>query len=297
MLKYLVYFLAFLLCNSPLRGQENYPKGYFMYPVKAPAGLAANFGELRPNHYHMGLDCKTEKRENLPILAAAEGYISKVKIEPYGFGRAIYIAHPNGFSTLYAHLNDFYPELEKYVREQQYLLKKWNVFLEIPAGKFKVKKGQFIAYSGNTGGSQGPHLHFEIRETATDKVLNPLLFGFPIRDNIPPDLLRLAVYDRTRSTYEQNPKLLPLKKSAGNYTLQTPELTVNADKVSFGITAFDRYLGSTNQNGIFQAVLFDNEKAVLRFSMDNISYDETRYLNAHIDYKTKMSGEIGRAHV
>src|SRR5690606_19846618 len=120
---------------------------------------------------------------------------------PWGFGQAIYINHPNGYTTLYAHLNKFYPELQKYVEEQQYLQKSWAISLDLPANKFPVKKGAFIANSGNTGGSMGPHLHFEIRDTKTDKVLNPLLFNFPIQDKIAPDVLRIAVYDRTKSTY------------------------------------------------------------------------------------------------
>lgn len=279
-----------ILLSLNLEAQPDYPRGYFIYPVKAPVGLAANFGELRPNHFHMGLDCRTNQRENLPVVASAAGYVSKVKIEPFGFGRAVYINHPNGYTTLYSHLNDFYPELEQYVRQQQYRRKSWKVFLDIPAGKFPVRQGQFIAYSGNTGGSQGPHLHFEIRETATDKVLNPLLFGFPVMDNIAPDILKLAVYDRNQSTYEQIPKMIPLKKSGGKYIAVQGALIMNTDKVSFGITAFDRYAGSTSQNGIYKAVLFDNGKPLLRFCMDGISYDDTRYLNAHIDYKTKISG-------
>ena len=179
---------------------KNYPQHYFQWPVDAKIAIVANFGELRPNHYHMGLDCRTDQKENRPVLAAASGYIAKVKIEPFGFGRCIYINHSNGLTTLYAHLNNFAPALEKYITTQQYKLKKWNVFLDIPADLFKVNKGDFIAYSGNTGGSQGPHTHFEIRDTKTDKVLNPLLFGMPITDNIAPDVLRLAVYDRSRST-------------------------------------------------------------------------------------------------
>lgn len=269
---------------------KRYPKGYFTWPVDAQKALAANFGELRPNHYHMGLDCKTDQKENRPVMAAADGYIAKVKIEPNGFGRCIYINHPNGLTTLYAHLNDFNAALEQYVTEQQYQLKSWEVLLDIPAGLFPVKKGQFIAYSGNTGGSQGPHLHFEIRDTKTDKVLNPLLFGFPIPDNIAPDILRLAVYDRCTSTYEQTPKFYPLKKVKGGYTTASSIILSNTDKISFAITAYDRYTGSTNKNGIFQAVLYDNEQPVTGFQLDSIGYDETRYLNAHIDYKLRNSG-------
>jgi Peptidase family M23 len=267
---------------------KNYPKNYFVWPVKATPALAANFGELRPNHYHMGLDCKTEKRENLSVVAAADGYIAKVKVEPWGFGRAIYINHENGTTTLYAHLNAFYDDLEKYVKEQQYKQKKWNVFLDIPPHMFDVAKGREIAKSGNTGGSQGPHLHFEIRDTKTDKVLNPLLFGFPIADNVAPDILRLAIYDRCISTYEQMPRYIPIKKINGVY--QASLTIVNTDKVSFAITAYDRYTGSTNQNGIYEASLYDNEKPIVGFQLDSISYDETRYLNAHIDHKVKGSG-------
>jgi murein DD-endopeptidase MepM/ murein hydrolase activator NlpD len=267
---------------------KNYPKNYFVWPVKATPALAANFGELRPNHYHMGLDCKTEKRENLPILAAADGYIAKVKVEPWGFGRAIYMNHENGTTTLYAHLNAFYDDLENYVKEQQYKQKSWAIFLDIPPHLFDVAKGREIAKSGNTGGSQGPHLHFEIRDTKTDKVLNPLLFGFAIADNVAPDVLRLAIYDRCISTYEQTPKYIPIKKVNGVY--QANLTTVNTDKVSFAITAYDRYSGSTNQNGIYEASLYDNEKPIVGFQLDSISYDETRYLNAHIDHKVKGTG-------
>ncbi|MEO6720667.1 MAG: M23 family metallopeptidase [Ferruginibacter sp.] len=267
-----------------------YPQNYFQWPVNAKIGLAANFGELRPNHYHMGLDCRTDQRENRPVLAAADGYIAKVKIEPFGFGRCIYINHPNGLTTLYAHLNDFYPELEKYITAQQYLLQSWSVFLDIPIGLLPVKKGQFIAFSGNTGGSQGPHMHFEIRDTKTDKVLNPLLFGLPVTDNIAPDVLRLALYDRNISTYEQGPRFYPVKKVGGKYTTAPDLVLTNSNKVSFGITAYDRYTGSTNRNGIYEAALYDNGQAVVGFQLDSISYDETRYLNAHIDYRLKSAG-------
>ena len=270
--------------------EKNYPKGYFQWPVDAKIALAANFGELRLNHYHMGLDCKTDQVQNKHVFAAADGYIAKVKIEPSGFGRCIYINHPNGLTTVYAHLNNFNPALEKYVTEQQYKLQSWQIFIDIPADLFPVKKGQFIAYSGSTGGSEGPHTHFEIRDTKTDKVLNTLLFGFPITDNIPPDVLRLAVYDRSISTYEQTPRIYSLRKVNGVYTPPTSLLIEHTNKVSFAITAYDRYIGATHQNGIYQAILYDNEKPVVGFDIDSISYDQTRDVNAHIDYKLKNSG-------
>lgn len=267
-----------------------YDQNYYGWPVGAIKAIVANFGELRPNHYHMGLDCRTEQVENKPVLAVADGYIAKVKIEPWGFGRALYVNHSNGHTSLYAHLNDFYPALESYVKQQQYKLKSWAVFLDIPANLFPVKKGDLIAYSGNTGGSQGPHVHFEIRNTRSDEVLNPLSMGMPINDITPPDIIRLAVYDRTVSTYEQTPRLYTLKKLNGVYVPAGGDIKVNTERVSFAITAFDRYTGSTNQNGIYKAVLFDNDKPVSGFRMDSISYDETRYLNAHIDYRYRAAG-------
>ncbi len=291
--KFIILFLfsgCYLSISAQFLLPDNYPQGYFQWPVKAKIAIVANFGELRSNHFHMGLDCRTDQHENVQVVAAADGYIAKVKIEPYGFGRCIYINHPNGLTTLYAHLNNFYPALENYITQQQYKLKTWKLFLDIPSELFVVKKGQFIAYSGNTGGSQGPHTHFEIRDTKTDKVLNPLLFGLPINDDIAPDILRLAIYDRNLSTYEQTPRFYPIKKVNGIYVTTPSNIILNTDKVSFGITAYDRYTGSTSRNGIFQAVLYENENAVVGFQLDSISYDETRYLNAHIDYKLFSTG-------
>jgi len=284
-------------CSAQFFPVKNYPKDYFVYPVNAAHSLSANFGELRSNHYHMGLDCRTDQKQNKEILAAAAGYIAKVKIEPWGYGRAIYINHPTGLTTLYAHLNDFYPSLENYIKEQQYKLKSWAVFLDLPPNLFPVQKGDTIAFSGNTGGSQGPHLHFEIRDTKTDKVLNPSLFGFPIPDDVPPDVYRLAVYNRSISTYEQTPKIFALKKVNGIYVTTASLVMANTDKVSFGITATDRFTGSANRNGIYETVLYQNDKPVVGFQLDSISYDETRYINAHIDYKYKSSGRGFLQHI
>jgi Peptidase family M23 len=289
-----VLVVALLLCTQCLKAQlftpAVYPKGYFRNPLEIPMSLSGNFGELRPGHYHMGLDIKTLARENQPVHAAADGYIARIKIEPAGFGRAIYINHPNGYTTLYAHLNDFNPKLENWVKQQQYAKESWNVFLELTPDQFPVKKGDFLAYSGNTGGSQAPHLHFEIRRTQDDVNLNPMLFGFPLEDNTTPRILRLAVYDRAKSLYEQSPRLIPVKGTGSSY-ITTPDLIMVASpKVSFAITAFDTHTGSTNLNGIFEALLYVDDAVVTGFRMDNISYNDTRYLNAHTDYRTKSTG-------
>ncbi|HTN07065.1 M23 family metallopeptidase [Agriterribacter sp.] len=287
-------FFLLLLSASHLFAQNlslnSYPKGYFIKPLNIPASLSGNFGELRPNHYHMGLDFKTNRLENLPVHAAADGYIARIKIEPFGFGRAIYINHPNGLTTVYAHLNAFFPKLEQYVKQQQYRQESWSVYLDIPMELFPVKQADVIAYSGNTGGSQGPHLHFEIRNTQTDKNLNPILFGFPIADNVPPVIQRLAIYDRNKSSYEQSPKIVTVKKTAGGYITVPSTITVSSDKVSFAVTSYDVQSAAPNHNGIFQGILYDNGAEVIRFTMDTISYYATRYLNAHIDYKTKANG-------
>lgn len=289
----LVGFLTSFLCtnSSAQFPEKNYPKGYFAYPVGAKIGLAANFGELRPNHWHMGFDCRTDQKQNMPIYAAAEGYIAKIKIEPWGFGRAIYINHPNGLTTLYAHLNDFYPELEAWIKQQQYGQESWKIFLEdFPPNLFPVTKGQFIAYSGNTGGSQGPHLHFEIRDTKTDKVLNPGLFGFNIPDGVPPKISRLAIYDRCKSVFEQIPIIRPVSQKGKQFKISADTILINTEKVSFAISATDAVTGNANPNGIYEAVVYDNDVALCGFQLDSIGYDETRYLNAHIDFKLRANG-------
>lgn len=291
--KAFISILTLLIANiaaAQLFPAKNFHRNYFIYPVAAAKAYVANFGELRPNHYHMGIDFRTDMVENKKVLAAADGYVAKIKIEPWGFGRAIYINHPNGLTTLYAHLNDFYAPLEKYVKQQQYALKSWSVTLDIPANLFPVTQGYAIAFSGNSGGSQGPHLHFEIRDTKTDKVLSPSLFDFGLTDDVPPEVSRLALYDRRKSTYEQTPTLFTLKKVNGIYVTSPSLIITNTDKVSFGMVASDRYTGSYNKNGIYETVLYDNNIPVVGFQLDSIGYDETRYLNAHIDHKYRNNG-------
>ena len=267
-----------------------YPKNLFRDPLNIPISLAANFGELRANHYHMGLDIRTEHRENLPVFAAADGYVYRIKIEPFGFGQAIYIRHAGGYTTLYAHLNAFYPALATWVKQKQYEKESWALTLEPPPGMFSVKKGDLIAYSGNRGGSQGPHLHFEIRTDPEDINLNPLLFGLPVQDNVAPVFRSMAVYDRNKSFYEQTPYFIPLKGRTGRYDIGRPVLVCKTANPGFGISGFDTQTGSKNPNGIYEGIIYDQGRAVSGFQMNRISYEQTRGINAHIDYPTHASG-------
>jgi hypothetical protein len=270
--------------------QTGYPQGYFKDPLDLPIHLAGNFGELRPGHFHMGLDMKTNGRIGYPVYAAADGYISHVKIESTGFGNAIYISHPNGYTTVYVHLNNFGPELARYVKEQQYKLQQWEVLLDIPPDLFAVKQGQFIANSGNTGGSYAPHLHFEIRDTKTDQNRNPFLFGLPIEDKEPPSLYRIGVYDGDRSTYLQVPRILPLIKTSEGYTVLGGKINVPFDKVRLAIGAEDHQSGSANALGIYAASVTMDGAPVCGFTLDKFGYDLTRYVDAHVDYSLKTGG-------
>lgn len=297
----LLFLLVTILCLPPAifsQAKSPYPQNYFRWPLNLKPEIVANLGELRPNHWHMGLDIRTAQKENQPVYAAASGYIAKIRIERSGFGRCIWINHPNGLTTVYAHLNDFFPALEKYVTEQQYQQEAWNIELDFPKERFPVSKGQLIAYSGNTGGSQGPHLHFEIRDTKTDKCLNPLLFGMPLQDKVKPMLLKLAMYDRGGSTYEGITRFFTLKNTDTGYIIsKMPVLKTGATKISFSLQAFDRITGSMNQDGIYAAKIFFDGEPLTEFVLDSIGYAQTGYMNAHIDYKYEYNGGVFYQHL
>lgn len=270
-----------LITTIIIHAQNNYPQNYFRNPLNIPMQLAANFGAVRTNHFHMGLDLRTNSQENLSVLAAAEGYVSRVKVERYGFGNAVYITHPNGYTTVYAHLNKYYDKLDEYVKEKQYKDEKWEQDITFQAGQFPVTKGQLIALSGNTGGSAGPHLHFEIRDTKTEECLNPLLFGFAIPDSVAPIISGLYWYDRRFSTYEPGANEITVKKVGNTYTADV--VKVNSPMISFGIKAVDKANQGFNL-GIYKAELLMDGKLIYGFSIDKVSYDDTRYLNGCIDY-------------
>lgn len=282
-----VLFFLFLI-NATFAFAQKYPQNYFIYPIDIPVSLSANFGELRTNHYHMGLDIRTQQRENLRILAAADGYVSRMFISHGVYGNMLMIKHPNGMETLYGHLNDFNPELQRYLEAKQYKDKSWAQDFKLPANLFPVKKGQFIAYSGNTGGSAGPHLHFEIRDAITGNGLNPMLFGLGISDNMKPEVYGLYYYDRRYSTYQISAQRISLTGSTGNITGVTTK--VGTPVISFGYSGEDKTSASSFKFGIYKATLFVDGEEVISSVRNNIPFDEQRYMNAGIDYKKKLQG-------
>ncbi len=295
-----VIFLIILLAGNRIGAQNNssiYPQNYFRNPLGVPIQLAANFGELRSNHFHMGLDIRTQQRENLPVYAAADGYISRVRVAESGFGNALYVTHPAGYTTLYAHLNTFSPEVEEYLKDRQYESEKWEIDLRPESGKFKVSKGQLIAYSGNTGASQGPHLHFEVYDDQTGYNLNPELFGLPITDNISPRFYSLYVYDRRYSTYLAHPEEIGVYGKGNIYNARSGVIESGSQLVSLGIRAEDKNNDSPFMFGIFQAELWMDDSLLHAFQMNNIGYENTRYINASMDYNKWMNGRRGIQHL
>lgn len=268
--------------------QKKYPTNYSS-PVKFPIQLVGNFGECRPNHFHSGLDVRTDAKENKPIYSIEKGFVSRVRIEPGGFGNAIFITHPGGYTSVYAHLNTFYPELEAYLRMKQYETESWKQDLYFLPHQFPVSKQMFIALSGNTGSSQGPHLHMEIRDSKTEAPLNGLLFYPNLKDTKPPIIRKLAVYDGSKSIYSQAPQLLNVTTNANTSTLSNSVVQIQSDKVYFGIVADDFMDISTGTLGVFEMRMYVDGQAFFAWQMDNIGYDVTRYMNAIADYKVKKN--------
>lgn len=267
---------------------KNFPQGEFRNPLAIPIRLAGGFGELRPNHFHTGIDIKTEGRENLPVYASADGYVSRITISHTGYGNCLYLTHSNGFTTVYGHLNDFQPELQKWVEQQQYRLESWAVDLTLSPEQFPVHQSDLIAFSGNTGGSTGPHLHFEIRETKTGKVLNELLFGLPVKDQQAPQILSLAVYNAHQSIYHQNPSFFAIKQRAkGQYINALPIIESEEPFVFLGVQAKDFMDGSPNWMGIYRMELYLDNHLQISTLFQELDFAYSRYANAYGDYKTK----------
>ena len=266
--------------------QTQYPKNDFRAPLDIPMQLSGNFGELRPNHFHAGFDLKTNQREGLSVHAIADGYVSRIKISTFGNGKCIYITHPNGYTSVYGHLQTTVDEIQEYVKKTHYKEKAYEIEMFLKPNELPVTKGQIIALSGNTGSSEGPHLHFEIRDSKTEFVINPLFFGFDknIKDTQKPTLTSLYVYPLDNATVNQSKQPLLV-----NMTLQKDgtylagKVKTNG-KIGFGINAVDNDDVSHNKNGVFNVSGFLNGNQNYNYQFNTYSFDEMRYINAFIDY-------------
>ena len=265
---------------------DEYSSGYYHRPLSLSTELAANFGEVRENHFHMGLDIRTNGRENLPVYAAADGYVSRISVEEAGYGNAMYITHPNGTTTVYAHLNHFMTGVENYVHDKQYQNECWQQNISFPPGKFNVTKGERIALSGNTGTSEGPHLHFEIRDTRTGNNINPLMNGITLADYVAPVINGLYWYNKAGSIYRANANKIELTANEGQYTTVQKVVTVNTPYISFGITATDKNTQSKYHLGIYKAIMYLDDSLKFSFALNGFNSSDTRYVNACIDYSS-----------
>ena len=269
-------------------GQPQYPKDYFRSPLNIPLQLSGNFGELRPNHIHSGFDFKTKQLAGFTVYAAADGYVSRIKISENGFGKAIYINHPNGYTSVYGHLQSGYGDIENYIKREQYKAKSYEIDVLLKPNDLMIKKGDIIAISGNTGGSEGPHLHFEIRDTQSEKIINPMYFGFDtiITDDKRPIINSLWVYPLDEnSVVNQSRKAISLSLTYQEDGTYIAEKVAASGKIGFGITTIDFDNVSWNANGIFKVQTFLNGKSSFAYQFDTFAFDETRYVNALIDYE------------
>jgi murein DD-endopeptidase MepM/ murein hydrolase activator NlpD len=269
--------------------QTNFPKDYFSSPLNIPLELSGNFGELRPNHFHTGLDFTTHGMEGLAVLSAADGYVSRIKISPWGYGKAIYVTHPNGFTTVYGHLSKYNDAIGNFIEKKQYIAQTFEIEIFPAPGEFPVRKNEVIAWSGNTGSSGGPHLHFEIRETVSEDALNPLLFGLPVKDNVPPEVVSLLICPATPSDIvngQNGTKRIPLKKSGTKYVFANVADSITVyGTIGFAIEAFDKETNPTGKNGVYAIRLLRSGKLIYSHKFDRMPFDKSRFINCFIDYK------------
>jgi len=291
-----VLVLVSLAAARPAFAQTAYPKGYFMFPIKPGQKnlLAGNMGELRADHFHAGLDIKTDSKEGLPIYAAADGYVSRIKVTRKGYGNALYITHPNGYVTVYGHLKSYNAIIGNYLKKAQYAQQSFEIDLLPDSTQLPVKQGQIVALSGNTGGSGGPHLHFEIRDIH-DKVLNPLNFGFTeILDNIPPVISRIAL--RTLSMPGRvdgefgRLEFIPQRLPNGHYQIRQPVHVFG--ELGLELLANDLSNGTPNRNGISCIEVKMDDQVIFSHHLESFAFDQTQYINTHIAYENyRLSGE------
>lgn len=265
---------------------QQYPKDYFRSPVGFPVSLAGSFGEIRRNHFHSGIDIRTAGVQGKPVYAIADGYVSRINVSPGGFGKALYINHPNGYTSLYGHLRNYAGAIAVWIRAQQYKRESFALDVEVPAGALKVKKGDLVAWSGNSGASGGPHIHFEIRDTRTQEIIDPLDFGFMKSDGIPPKIAWLKIYpfgENSMVNYSDKPVLIPVTGSGGNYRLKINDTVKVSGNIIFGIETSDNAEGGL-KTGVHVIDLEVDGVKVFSQDIERFAFAETRYVNSLMDY-------------
>lgn len=293
MLHYKILLPVLLLLNLALStAQSKYEDYQLQAPLDMPLLLSGNFAELRSHHFHAGLDFKTQGSIGHPIYAPADGYVSRINISTAGYGKALYIDHPElKLTTVYGHLNGYIPEIDSIAKCKHYELEKYNIDFFLEKDAVKVKKGQLIAYSGNTGSSGGPHLHFETRERSTQDPINPLLFGFDVKDTSAPIINGVRIYPVDGSVDNQTTvsKFYPLTFYGNAYHLKGNPTIKTWGKVGFAVNTIDYLDGSWNKCGIYSIELRVDSLLIYEQTMDRISYSEMRFIDAHIDQETRSS--------
>lgn len=278
--------LLFLICALDSIAQLAEP--HFRSPLDIPLYLSGNFGELRSDHFHTGIDIKTQGTEGKAVYAVDSGYVSRIKISTGGYGKAIYINHPNGYTSVYAHLQKASPEIETYIQKKQYARETFTIELFPSKDELVVSKGELIARSGNTGSSGGPHLHFEIRDTKTEEPLNPLLYGFNITDHIKPIIKGLRFYPLSDSTYispySPGKSAFEVSGSNGRYTLAESLPIKVYGTFGLAVNTYDLLNGYPNKCGIYRIELRLDSALIFIQEFNRLNFSTNRYINAYTDY-------------
>ena len=258
-------------------------------PLEIPLRYSGTYGELRPNHFHAGVDLKTQGREGFPVYAVEDGFLSRIKVETGSYGKVIYLDHPElSKTTVYAHLNRFSPKIQSYIKGEQYLHQTYDIQRYLRPSQIPVKKGEVIGYSGNTGNSFGPHLHFEVRDRESEEPMNPLQFGLEAADNDPPTIQGFYLYESEEpqvvTTFE-NRTMIALK-TVKERILYSATDTINVQGYySFGIQSFDRLDLSANKNGWYRLELMRNDSLISELTIDRFNFTENPLINRSIDYQ------------
>lgn len=288
MLKKSLAISLWMCINSALvYSQGTKPESNFRSPVNFPIALSGSFGEVRKNHFHSGIDIRTGGEVGKPVYAVADGYVSRVFISPYGFGKALYLNHPAGYTSVYGHLDKFSPGIARFVRTEQYKKESFSLNEHISPGTIVVKKGELIGYSGNSGSSGGPHLHFEIRDAATQEPMDPIALGIRVSDVIKPRIIRIRIYPADHLgmvNFANRPLSFPITGNDGIYTLPASDTIMVSGNIFFGIEAYDYHNGSSIRLGVSSVTLLVDGMLVFSQKIDRFSFADTRYVNSMIDY-------------